>query len=397
MKIVSDNQVFHNWILRGVAASLLVSLIVFGGSLLASANSEDGTKLDAGQRIVTVFDNGERKTIVTKSNSVGEALAQADIEIDTHDVVEPAIDTKFDTTDYTVNVYRARPVLVEDGMQREWVMSPALSAREIAAEAPLETELRSEDVVKFIDNTETAVDGISAAVAIDRAAEVNIILYGEPAKLYTQAKTIAELLKERGIELAENDTITADLNAPIEEGMAFQIWRDGVQALTEEQDIEFPVRTVQDADKDPSYREVQSVGKPGKRTVTYEVTMRDGQEVSRTEIQSVTTLEPVEEVVVVGAKFKYQGGPLTEEQINALGQCESKMTPTTNTGNGFYGAFQFMSSTWRSVAPAPYNTMLPSEAPLDVQKQAVQNLLSRSSIFTQFPGCANKMRSQGIL
>lgn len=142
---------------------------------------------------------------------------------------------------------------------------------------------------------------------------------------------------------------------------------------------------------------MQTPGKKGKKSVTYEITMRNGEEIERKEIQSVELNAPVEEVVVVGAKFNYTGGPLNEAQINALGSCESGMTATRNSGNGFYGAFQFMPATWRTSAPAPYNNVLPHEAPLDAQKQAVQNLLSRSSIFTQFPGCANKMRAQGIL
>ena len=73
------------------------------------------------------------------------------------------------------------------------------------------------------------------------------------------------------------------------------------------------------------------------------------------------------------------------------------MTANRNSGNGFYGAFQFVPSTWHKVAPAPYNTGMPHEAPLDAQKQAVQNLLSKSSIETQFPGCAKKMKAQGVL
>ena len=88
---------------------------------------------------------------------------------------------------------------------------------------------------------------------------------------------------------------------------------------------------------------------------------------------------------------------MTEEQITALGICESGMTANRNSGNGFYGAFQFVPSTWHKVAPAPYNAGMPHEAPLDAQKQAVQNLLSKSSIETQFPGCAKKMKAQGVL
>jgi hypothetical protein len=85
---------------------------------------------------------------------------------------------------------------------------------------------------------------------------------------------------------------------------------------------------------------------------------------------------------------------LTEEQITFLGMCESGMTATRNSGNGFYGAFQFSSGTWNNMGTGYARADL---APLEVQKDAVQRLLQRSSIWTQFPGCSAKMRASGLI
>jgi hypothetical protein len=87
-------------------------------------------------------------------------------------------------------------------------------------------------------------------------------------------------------------------------------------------------------------------------------------------------------------------GPLNEAQINFLGNCESGMNPATNTGNGFYGAFQFTIGTWNRMGTGYERADL---APLDVQVQAVQKLVSGSSIFGQFPACSSRMRALGIL
>lgn len=87
-------------------------------------------------------------------------------------------------------------------------------------------------------------------------------------------------------------------------------------------------------------------------------------------------------------------GFLNETQINFLGNCESGMRPATNTGNGFYGAFQFTIGTWNSMRTGYERADL---APLETQTEATQRLLSRSSIWTQFPGCAAKMRNAGLL
>ena len=166
-----------------------------------------------------------------------------------------------------------------------------------------------------------------------------------------------------------------------------RLYREGTQTIAQEEEVPFETEKIKDANQPASYKEVKTAGKKGKRTVTYEIKIENGVEVSRKEVNSNVTEQPVKQVEVVGAKFNYTGGPLNEAQITALGVCET----------GFYGAFQFMPGTWRSNAPAEYKGVLPHQAPLEAQKQAVQNLLSRSSIYTQFPGCARKMQAQGVL
>lgn len=41
--------------------------------------------------------------------------------------------------------------------------------------------------------------------------------------------------------------------------------------------------------------------------------------------------------------------PWMRAKLQRVGFCESGNRPTTNTGNGFYGKYQFMLSTWASV------------------------------------------------
>lgn len=95
-----------------------------------------------------------------------------------------------------------------------------------------------------------------------------------------------------------------------------------------------------------------------------------------------------------GNRTTIVSGPLNDVQITYLGNCESGMTATRNSGNGYYGAFQFSIGTWNSMQTGYERADL---APLEVQISAVQRLVARSSIFTQFPACARKMRSIGLI
>lgn len=94
------------------------------------------------------------------------------------------------------------------------------------------------------------------------------------------------------------------------------------------------------------------------------------------------------------SKKKENGNSLTDAQITFLGNCEAGMNPARNSGNGYYGAFQFSYGTWKSMNTGYERADL---APLDVQIDAVQRLVKRSSIFTQFPACARRMQRDGII
>jgi hypothetical protein len=74
-----------------------------------------------------------------------------------------------------------------------------------------------------------------------------------------------------------------------------------------------------------------------------------------------------------------------------LRMCESHGNYQTNTGNGYYGAYQFSTSTWNS-----WNTGYPRAdlAPPEVQDLTiVKNTIRAGGIASQNPGC---YRSTGI-
>lgn len=72
--------------------------------------------------------------------------------------------------------------------------------------------------------------------------------------------------------------------------------------------------------------------------------------------------------------------------IDRLAMCESGMNPRTNTGNGFYGAFQFMLSTWRKFRPGN-----PIDYSYAEQKAVIQQYFPVSSWRSQFPACARRL------
>ena len=69
-----------------------------------------------------------------------------------------------------------------------------------------------------------------------------------------------------------------------------------------------------------------------------------------------------------------------------LRSCESGGRYTANTGNGFYGAYQFHPRTWRALGYPG----LPSQAPPEVQDEAARKLQARSG-WGQWPVCSRRV------
>lgn len=370
-----------------ILATLLVSFIVFL-TVKVSAKSQS-VGLD-GQKVVTIFDQTTKSTVVTEAKTVGEVLKLANITVSKDDLVEPSVDTVFDSREYNINIFRSKPVTIIDGPRRDNIMSPYSSAADIVKYSGI--KVRPEDKLTISKADNVLLSGASEEVKIDRAMRINLSLYGQPQTIYTHVKTVGDLLEEKNIVLGADDSLSVAQNTALSDNFSFQIWRNGKQTISEDHEVDFPIREIKDSDKEAGFKEIKQPGQKGKKTVTFEVEMRNGQEIGRKEISSVEIQAPVEQIVVVGAKINNKS-PYTGslgDWLSALRTCESGGNYSTDTGNGYYGAYQFSESTWNSL-----NTGYPRAdvAPAEVQDQAIirNTLRSKGGLATQNPGCYRKM------
>lgn len=310
---ISDNPLKRS--MSVVAIALLAFAILFGVTLATRAvSAQSGQAGDKG-RLVTIYDRGQERTVYTHQPTIGAALAEAGVAVDKNDTVEPAQSEELVATSYTVNIYRARPVTVVDGVKRERIVTANQTATQIAKDANV--TLYDEDKTELTRSENMVSDGASLELKIDRATPFTLVLYGKPTEARTQATTVADMLKEKNISLGANDQVSVAASTAITAGMTVELWRNGKQTITEEQDVNFQTEVIKDADRDPSYKEIKEAGEKGKRTVTYEVVVKNGKEESRVEIQSVTIKEAKKQVEIVGSKLPTPTSP-TEAQ--ALGR-----------------------------------------------------------------------------
>lgn len=276
----------------------LAGLLVVLGLFLfvnrpATAQSEGG-------RLITLHDRGVETAFITTKATLREALAEQNIRLDAKDAVEPSVDEKLVAPDYQVNIYRARPVTIIDGAVRQKIITPYQTPERIVSDAGI--TLHAEDETSLERSADYIGDGAGLQLNIDRATVLSLNLYGKVTDVRTQADTIGDMLKEKNIELGANGRASLPLETSISHGLSVRIWQEGKQTVTVDEEVAFTTEQVKDADRVIGYKEVQTPGIAGKRTATYEITIQNGIEISRTEIASIVTQEPVKEVVIVGSK-----------------------------------------------------------------------------------------------
>ena len=339
--------------------ALAVFGVIFGMTRLAAAQ---GTGPSTEGRIITLHDDGVDKGFMTKQTTLREALKEAGVRLDARDRTEPGLDEKLVANSYQVNIYRARPVLIRDGSSETKIVTAYRTAKQIAKQAGI-TE-HDADKTTLSPSKDPIADGTVEVMNIERATAFTFEFYGKVTQDYTMARTIGDMLKEKRITMGKDDGISPSVSTPITAGMTVKLWRNGVQTITAEEDVAFTTRQVKDADHEVGYKQVQTKGENGKRTVTYEINMQNGVEVSRKEINSVTTKRPTEQVEIVGTKRPPVAGPaeiiakinaasaakgIDGNRVAAIAKCESGFNPYADSGY-YKGLFQHDPNFWASRA-----------------------------------------------
>ncbi len=326
----------------------------------------------------------------------GVVWAQSEFITDTSEhSTEPAPRSEVTSSSFSVNIYRPYLVKIVDEGSEIITSTPYRDPSNILWSAGL--VVYPEDEFTFERNNNLVGEPlVGFMLLVDRATPVKFNLRGaSTVTVRTQSETVADLISERGVVLGINDTVEPALNSKLTPGLEVSVYRVGKQTITVEEDLNFKREFIDDANLAYGSESIKTPGVVGKTRVTYEITYYDNVEVSRTLVRSITLKESIKEVVIRGTKgAPASKGSLTTAQIQFLGGCEAGMNPTRNSSNGYYGAFQFSIGTWNAMGTGYARADL---APLDVQIAAVQKLLTGSSIFGQFPGCANKMVAAGLL
>lgn len=362
-----------------------VPFIVFGILAVLTASGfyffKWSLKPSSNNYVVIVSHDNVEQTVPSRQPTVGTLLAKLHITLGQGDVVEPSLATHINQDKFRINIYRAVPVKIVDGGQVTYTFSAAKTPRAIAKQAGV--SLYAEDLPTASPTANFISQGaIGETVAIKRSVPIGLIVYGTPIATRTHSDTVGQLLAEKHIVVHKGDTVQPSLNTPISAGQQVFVLRPGTKVTTSTQPIPAPVQTINDPTLTVGTSAVRQQGAAGILLITYEVDIKTG---VQKQLQSIQLQPPVPEIVARGTAPVPASSNLST-WLAKLRQCESGGNYADNTGNGYYGAYQFSASTWNSLGTGYARADL---APPSVQDQAIVRNTNRSGsgLAGQNPGC----------
>lgn len=333
-------------------------LVLFFISVIAFISTNGQTIGAADSHVVHLSIDGKQQVIPTRATNVKDLLNRLNVTVNKQDIITPGLDTPIYDDNFSVDIKKAKPVMIVDGTKKTITLSAQTNARQLANEAGIVTTPEDKvetKPIELISPRQALMDGIaSEQVVIDRATATNLNLYGSSISVRTHADTVGELLAEKNIKPAEGDTITPALDTPLKPDTQIFVVRVGHQVVSVEEVIPAPVESTDDPNATMGSVVVKEAGSDGKKITTYEIELRNDKEVSRRSIQEVIVSAPTKRVVVKGSKVVYSNpsanvelGRQIAEQMGVSGefscvyqifQRESGWNHTArNRSSGAYG------------------------------------------------------------
>lgn len=242
---------------KSIALLVLASFMLFFSLIytinmhVTYAEGDEAAVSVSDEHFVNFYDQGEKLTVKTDAKTVGEALSRAGISLGEKDIVEPAQSEPINSDNFFVNIYRARPVILRDGVTEKYIMTASYDTRVMTKEAGF--SIYDGDVVKPVRNT--------------------------------------NFLEVGAVEI-------------------YEVTRGDGSTVTEEVEIPFEEEQVTDYNLAPGTQEVRQLGEVGLRVLTYEVFYAEGVEAKRELRSDEVKREPVKRIVAVGASI-INASPLT--------------------------------------------------------------------------------------
>ena len=344
-----------------------------GAAVILTGGAVGATQLD---KAVSLSVDGASTATHVFGTTVGDLLDSEGIAVKPGDVVVPAVDAALRDGDNVIVKYARTLTVTVDGKTRtvnttETTVDGALLALGVRGEGARLSVSRSQTIGR---------QGLALNVVTPKP--VTVTVDGKTTTKTITAATVGEALGQLGVTVGKADKVNPAVTTPLTAGIKVAVERFTTKDVKRTEAIGYSTTRKKSADLYTGQTKVATKGVAGVRTITERRTLKDGKVVSTKAISSVVTRKPVTAVVLVGTKQRPAPAPRTTTRTttkattttrtttpttsgggstsgaginlaraamwDSIARCESGGNWSINTGNGYYGGLQFLTSTWLS-------------------------------------------------
>ena len=311
------------------------------------------------QKDVTVDLNGERIELATFSSDIEGALQAAGVEYADDDLIYPAPSESLASGD-SITVRTAKPVAVTVDGEEKTMKSTALTVDDLLS--TMDGVLPGAAVLAG-DQEASAEDKITDGMELEVVSPKIVSIKDGGKVTYTSiaAKTVGDVLKERGIKVGSDDRVSPGLNEKLTAGTKIVVDRVEIQEFDLTEDFDAEPKYVDDENLEKGEERVVEEGMPGERERTIKKVIVNGKEESKEVISENILTKPRPATIARGTKESASGATGANAPAVAdgsvwdeLAQCEATGDWSINTGNGYSGGLQFNAQTWQAYGGGEY-------------------------------------------
>lgn len=335
------------------ASSRAVPMRIVAGGVIASL-AVGGVTAQQLKKDITVDLNGEHISLATFSRDVDGVLRQAGVNVGEKDLVYPApSETVADNDTVTVRTSKQVSVVI-DGVKKD-VTTNAITVEELFSQLnDVPAALSSASL-----NVEKGARIPAEGMALDVVTPKIISLTTGDKTVFTQiaAATVADVLKERGIDVDADDVVMPALDTAVSKDMNIKVNKVDSREEKITEKFDEPATYIEDAEQLEGEETLVTPGTQGERTVTRKIVTVNGVETANEVVNEEIITPGVAATIKRGAKKPTTASAAAVASGSVwdqLAQCESGGNWSINTGNGFTGGLQFVDSTWLGLGGGVY-------------------------------------------
>lgn len=169
------------------------------------------------------------------------------------------------------------------------------------------------------DDTYTTQEGLGISeITIQRGQNIEILCDGRIVATTTQGETVGSLLARMNITLGQFDTVVPAVNQETGDGMRITVTRAVTTMEYTAGTVPYQTFCYYSDELEPDQQIVLQQGVEGSLLLSEMVVCLNGEEISREELDTVVTIEPVEHIVVTGSADVQNAGNVEDHVAEIL-------------------------------------------------------------------------------